>query len=154
MRIEKATISDAEEILALQKRAFKQEAELYGDFSIEPLTMTLDETKQEFKEAIVLKMTEDGKIIGSIRANIKDGTCLVRKLMVEPGFQNRGYGSALMKAIESECKGCVKFMLFTGYKSMNNQHLYEKFGYKIVETKMLNDRVGVVRMVKTVKSGS
>jgi len=35
--IERATISDAEEILALQKLAYRSEAEIYHDFNIPPL---------------------------------------------------------------------------------------------------------------------
>jgi N-acetylglutamate synthase-like GNAT family acetyltransferase len=151
VNIEKATVKDAEEILALQRRAFKQEAELYQKYDIEPLTVTLEETKKEFEDAIVLKMTENGRIIGSVRANVKDGTCLVRKLVVEPGLQNRGYGRALMKAIETECMGCKKFELYTGSKSENNIHLYEKCGYKIADIKMLDDKAGMVHMIKEVK---
>jgi N-acetylglutamate synthase-like GNAT family acetyltransferase len=148
MNIEKASVEDAEEILALQKRAFLQEAELYGDLNIEPMTMTAAQNLAEFKDALILKMTENGRIIGSVRANVKDKTCLVRKLMVEPGLQNRGYGLALMRAVEKECGDCIKFELYTGYKSENNKHLYMKLGYGILETIMLNDKVGMVRMVK------
>ena len=152
MKIERATVLDAEGILALQKRAFRQEAELYGDYDIEPLTVTLEETRQEFKEALVLKITGNGKIIGSVRANMNNGVCFVRKLIVDPEFQNRGYGAELMKAIQGECRGCSRFELFTGYKSKNNIHLYEKLGFVITETKMLNDKVGMVHMVKEVKA--
>jgi N-acetylglutamate synthase-like GNAT family acetyltransferase len=148
MKIEKAVIKDAEEILNLQKKAFKQEAELYNDFNIEPLTVTLEQTKEEFKKAIVLKLTENRKIIGSVRADINDGTCLVRKLIVDPAYQNMGYGAALMIAIEKECSGCGRFELFTGSKSENNMHLYKKLGYVITGTKMLNDKVEAVNMVK------
>ena len=40
LSIERAAVEDAPEILALQKAAFRSEAELYGDFSIEPLVQT------------------------------------------------------------------------------------------------------------------
>jgi hypothetical protein len=36
-KIEKATVSDIEEILLLQKLAYKSEAELYDDFNIFPM---------------------------------------------------------------------------------------------------------------------
>lgn len=149
MNIERAFLKDAKEILALQKRAFKQEAERYGNPGIEPLSVTLEQTKEEFKNSVVLKMTKEGRIIGSVRADIKGKTCLVRKLIVEPELQNRGYGAALMKAIEAECKDCSRFELFTGHKSDNNRHLYKKLGYKITGTiKPYENDVCMVKMEK------
>jgi N-acetylglutamate synthase-like GNAT family acetyltransferase len=148
MKIEKASSKDIEEIYSLQRRAFKQEAELYNKPDIEPLTVTLEETRREFEDAVFLKMTEAGKIIGSVRANVKGGTCLVRKLIVEPGLQNRGYGRALMEAVEKECAGCTRFELYTGHKSENNKHLYKKLGYNIIETKTMPDGAVLVYMVK------
>ena len=41
MEIEPAMIEDAAEILALQKLAYRSEAEIYNDFSIQPLLQTL-----------------------------------------------------------------------------------------------------------------
>ncbi len=41
MEIERAIISDAEEILSLQKLAYRSEAEIYNDFNIPPLVQTL-----------------------------------------------------------------------------------------------------------------
>jgi len=151
MKIEKALPEDAEEILALQKRAFKQEAERYNNFEIEPLSATLEQIREEFKRSVVLKMTEEGKIIGSVRADVKGNVCTVRKLIVEPGMQNRGYGAALMKAIEAECGSCWKFELFTGHKSANNQHLYKKLGYEIKGTiKPYENDVCMVKMEKII----
>jgi len=123
MEITKAGLTDAEEILALQKRAFKQEAELYGDYNIEPLTVCLENTVEEFKRSVVLKMMFEGKIIGSVRGILKEGVCHIGKLIVDPVFQNKGYGAALMSAIEKEFSDCRWFELFTGEKSLNNLHL-------------------------------
>jgi len=150
IKIEKAGIKDAKEILALQKRAFEKEAVLYADFDMEPLIITLDETIGEFKRSLVLKLTIDGKIAGSVRGSAKGGVCTVKKLMVDPGMHNRGFGGALMNALEKEFAGCRKFRLITGYKSENNKHLYKKLGYKIIGKRKINDRLSMVEMEKTV----
>jgi ribosomal protein S18 acetylase RimI-like enzyme len=150
MEITYATTDDAAEILALQKRAFMQEAELYGEYDIEPLTVTLEETMKEFRECIVLKLIEGGRIAGSVRAKEEKGVCHINKLIVDPLIQNRGFGSALMKRIEKEFSGCKKFELYTGYKSENNKHLYTKLGYIIKETKMVHGNLGFVYMEKSV----
>jgi N-acetylglutamate synthase-like GNAT family acetyltransferase len=150
MEIIRADEKDAEEILALQKRAYKQEAEFYNNFSIQPLTMTIEETIKDFKKCIVLKAVEDGKIIGSARAYEASGTCYVGKLMVEPGMQNKGLGTQLMKEIEKCFIGIRRFELFTGYKSVKNIHLYEKLGYKKIREELIPGQVGCVYMEKQV----
>ncbi|MGD0450270.1 MAG: hypothetical protein ABSA79_04330 [Candidatus Bathyarchaeia archaeon] len=67
MLIQTANIDDAEEILTLQKLAYKSEAKLHGDFQIPPLVESLDELKDKFKTHVFLKVTADGKIIVSVK---------------------------------------------------------------------------------------
>jgi hypothetical protein len=80
--IEKATVSDAEEILLLQKLAYKSETELYDDLNIPSMTQTLQSMQDEFGHQIFLKATVDGKIIGSVRAFAQEETCHIGRLMV------------------------------------------------------------------------
>ena len=90
-----ANVSDAAEILELQKLAYQSEAVLYNDWSIPPLTQTLDEIKKEFDEMTFLKVCDSGRIIGSVRASIRDGTCNIGRLIVHPDFQHKGTGTRL-----------------------------------------------------------
>ncbi len=118
MIIKKAEFSDLEEILLLQKLAYKSEAELYDDFSILPLVQTLKEVEEEFENHVFLKVVENEKIIGSVRALlINSKTCYIGKLIVHPEFQNQGIGTNLIREIESIFKDCQKFELITGHKS-------------------------------------
>ena len=96
MEVEKATISDAEEILSLQKLAYQSEAEIYNDFNIPPLVQTLEEIKKDFGIQFLLKAVMDEKIIASVRAHTKEGTCYIGRLIVHPDFQNQGIGTKLM----------------------------------------------------------
>lgn len=91
---------DAEEILSLQKLAYRSEAEIYNDFSIEPLVQMLEQLQQQFEDHIILKAVVDHAIIGSVRANEREGTCYIGKLMVNPNEKNYGISRRLMKAIE------------------------------------------------------
>lgn len=133
MKISQATIDDAEKILALQKLAYQIEAERYNDYNIPPLTQTLEEIKEQFKNHIFLKAVSNNKIIGTVRAYEEDGTCYVGRLAVHTEMQNRGIGTALMQEIEKYYKP-RRFELFSGSKSDNNIHLYEKLGYHIFKT--------------------
>ncbi len=148
MTVERATVTDAEEILSLQKLAYKSEAEIYNDFNIPPLLQTLEEIKKDFENQIVLKTTVDGKIRGSVRAFIKEGTCYVGRLIVHPNFQNKGLGTELMKKIEEVFKGAQRFELFTGHRSEKNLYLYQKLGYKFFKTVKANDRLNIVYLEK------
>ncbi|MDI6764102.1 MAG: GNAT family N-acetyltransferase [Thermodesulfobacteriota bacterium] len=148
MMIERAVTDDAEEILSLQKIAYQSEAEIYDDFTITPLTQTLEEIKKDFESHVFLKAVTGGKIIGSVRAFVKEGTCYVGRLIVHPDFQNQGIGTQLMNRIEEVFKGDQRFEIFTGHKSERNLYLYEKLGYKRFKTLMASEKLTIVYLEK------
>jgi ribosomal protein S18 acetylase RimI-like enzyme len=148
MVIEPAQIEDAEEILTLQKLAYLEEAAFYDDYTIPPLNQTLEETEAEFKEQLVLKTTLDGKIIGSVRAYMEEGTCFIGKLIVHPDHQNWGIGTRLMHEIENRFDQAVRYELFTGYRSERNLHLYRKLGYKSFRSQKITDKVTLTFLEK------
>jgi len=148
MIIEKATIADVEEILLLQKMAYRSEAEIYHDFNIPPLLQTLEEIKKDYGNQYFLKAIVEGKIIGSVRAFEKEGTCFVGRLIVHPDFQNRGIGTKLMNEIERIFNTSERFELFTGDRSVRNLYLYQKLGYKIFKTAKITDQTTIVFLFK------
>ena len=148
MLIERATISDAEEILALRKLAYRSEAEIYNDFKIPPLIQTLENIEKDFESQIFLKALTDGRIIGSVRAHSREGTCYIGRLIVHPDFQNRGIGTKLMNEIEKIFGTCRRFELFTGGRRERNLYLYQKLGYKIFKTANITDQTSIVYLEK------
>ena len=139
MIIERADIFDAKEILLLQKLAYSSEADIYNDFGIIPMVQTLDQIEKDFKKCIFLKVVIDNKIIGSVKAYEKEGTCHIGRLIVHPDFQNRGIGTKLMKEIENIFNDSKRFELFTGDKSQKNLYLYQKLGYKIFKEQKIDN---------------
>ena len=148
MRFERATVDDAEGILSLQKIAYQSEAEIYDDFTIPPLTQTLEGIKKDFENQFFLKAIIDGKIIGSVRAFVKEGTCYVGRLIVHPDFQNRGIGTHLMNRIEKDFKEAKRFEIFTGHKSERNLYLYQKLGYQPFKSVKANEKLTIVYLEK------
>ncbi|OHD53643.1 MAG: hypothetical protein A2Y33_06895 [Spirochaetes bacterium GWF1_51_8] len=137
------------ELLELQKLAYITEAELYGDYTIPPLTQTLDDLTAECAQKTVIAVIEDGRLVGSVRACLDDNkACLVGRLMTHPDYRRRGIGRELMVRIESEFPGAVRFELFTGEKSAGNIRLYEQLGYVIFKKLRLNDKIDLVFMEK------
>jgi ribosomal protein S18 acetylase RimI-like enzyme len=145
--IERAFVSDAEEILLLQKLAYRSEAEIYDDYRIEPLVQTLDQLQEQFEDHVILKAVIHETIIGSVRASEHDGTCYIGKLIVHPNYQNKGIGTMLMNAIEGYFQQS-RYELFTGSKSEKNMALYERLGYKIFRQRSITPDLNLVYLVK------
>ncbi|MCJ7773774.1 MAG: GNAT family N-acetyltransferase [Desulfobacterales bacterium] len=148
IKLIQAKIEDLEEILALQKIAYRSEAEIHNDFSIPPLHQTLSEIREEFQHQLFLKVVEQGKIIGSVRAYEKKGTCFIGKLIVHPLFQNQGIGTKLLPEIEGRFEHAKRFELFTGYKSKKNLYLYNKLGYKEFKRNTISDKLTLIFLEK------
>ena len=108
----------------------------------------MDELADEFNDGVILKLVlDDGTIIGSVRATLKDGTAYIAKLMVHPDFRNRGFGSKLLREIE-DCFPDARYELFTSTKSVDNIRLYQKMGYEIFDQKEISDEIVFVYMQK------
>lgn len=149
--IAEAAVEDAQDILDLQKLAYQSEAEIYSDFSIAPLTQALEELRKDFEDKIFLKSVMHDKIIGSVRAYMKDGACHVGRLVVHPSYQNYGLGRKMMHKIEAFFPQARRFEVFTGHKSRRNIYFYQRLGYKIFKREHispLRDRVFMEKLLK------
>ncbi len=146
--IVEATRDDAAEILELQAAAYQSEAELYGDWTIPPLTQTLPLLEAEFLEKTFLKALQGGRIVGSVRASLDNGTCAIGRLIVYPDCQGKGIGTLLLARIETLFSSAERFELFTGTKSTDNIRLYERLGYRPFRAEPLSPKVTIVFMEK------
>ncbi len=148
MEIREASLSDTEDILEVQKQAFRSQAALYDDFTLPPLIQTLEELRAEFTRYTFLKAMSDGRIVGTVRAHLCGETCHIERLSVLPDFQNRGIGKRLMQAIEALFNGVRQYELFTGHKSAKNLALYEQLGYRRFSQKSQSEKVTLIHMRK------
>ena len=147
--IEHAVPEDAPAIWALQRIAYRSEAILNDDWSIPPLTQTLEALVEEFPRFTVLKAVAAGELVGTVRARHVQDACEIGRLMVHPDMQKRGIGSRLLKAIESAFPEAARFKLFTGGKSERNIRLYQQAGYRITRTEELSPGVSLVFLEKS-----
>ncbi|WP_411075158.1 GNAT family N-acetyltransferase [Streptomyces sp. cmx-4-7] len=166
--ISAADARDAEHILKLQYLCYQSEAELYGDWSIEPLTQSLDALRAELEEGQGLVARLGDEVVASVRARVdEDGTVRIAKLIVHPRMRRHGLGGRLLDAIErhfaegaatsappgtgtgTEAAPPVKrFQLFTGHRSEVNLRLYRSKGYAQVATRELGPRLTLVTLEK------
>jgi len=152
MKIVIATATDAESILALQRLAYQSEAAVYDDFTIPPLTETLEDLQSKFDQRVFLKAMENDRLVGSVRAFQNGPTCHVERLIVDPAYRHQGIGTALLNQIETEFPEACRFELFTGHKSASNIRLYERLGYRAYRREQVNDKLSLVFLEKTVSS--
>ncbi|MDT0270167.1 GNAT family N-acetyltransferase [Streptomyces sp. DSM 44915] len=152
--IDAATERDAEQILKLQYLCYQPEAELYGDYSIEPLTQSLSELRAELAASCVLVARLGDEVVGSVRGSVDDdGTARIGRLIVHPRMQRHGLGGRLLVAIEQRLaaeRAAARYRLFTGHRSAGNQRLYRRLGYAPVATEQISRQLSLVTMEKPV----
>ncbi|MBW1604094.1 GNAT family N-acetyltransferase [Streptomyces sp. JJ66] len=150
--ISAATGPDTEQILKLQYLCYQSEAELYRDWSIEPLTQTLDALRAELDGGCVLVARLGDEIVGSVRGTVDaSGTGHIDKLIVHPRLQRHGLGGRLLAALETRLareQGAERFRLLTGHRSEGNLRLYRRCGYVAAGTERVSSKLSVITLEK------
>lgn len=150
--ISAAAAQDAEQILKLQYLCYQSEAELYGDYGIEPLTQSLDDLRAEIARGHALVARLGDEVIASVRGRIDEGgTARIAKLIVHPRMRHHGLGGRLLDAIEERFAGdpaAKRFQLFTGHRSDGNLRLYRSRGYLPVSSEQIGPRLTLVTLEK------
>jgi ribosomal protein S18 acetylase RimI-like enzyme len=153
VEIDLAEPEDCEAIFDLQRLAYQSEAAIYDDFTIPPLTDPLQAVEDDLRSQEVLKAVLAGRVVGSVRARLEDGTCYIGRLIVHPELQNRGIGTRLMEEIEDRFPSARRYELFTGKLSERNLHLYAKLGYRPFRSEAQTEHVTIVYLEKDAPSG-
>ncbi|MBT2385199.1 GNAT family N-acetyltransferase [Streptomyces sp. ISL-11] len=147
-----ATEDDAERILKLQYLCYQGEAELYGDYSLAPLTQSLADLRAELDAGPVLVARLGDEVVGSVRATVDgDGTAVISGLMVHPRMQRHGLGGRLLAAVEERLaaeRSARRYRLAAGHRNEGNLRLYRKWGYEPVATEQLTRKITLVTLEK------
>lgn len=101
-RIRTATITDLPAIMSMQKKAFLPVAKKIGWMEIPQMVNTLEDNIPDFEtNTILVMLSDEDTIIGSIRGYVENGSLYIGRLMVDPDYQKRGLGRILMRELES-----------------------------------------------------
>ncbi|MFF4185986.1 GNAT family N-acetyltransferase [Streptomyces sp. NPDC001691] len=150
--ISAAGAQDAEQILKLQYLCYQSEAELYGDYSIEPLTQSLEELRAELSAGYALVAKLGDEVVASVRGSVDaSGTGRIGRLIVHPRMQGHGLGGRLLNAIEAHFAAelaAKRFQLLTGHRSESNLRLYRRHGYAAVATEAVSTRLSMITLEK------
>jgi len=137
MEVLRATVTDAEDILSLQRTAYLSEARLHDDYDIPPLTQTLDSLMADFEHKTILKIVDNDTLLASGQVRFHDDCSYIGRMAVRPEFQGRGIGSSVLSALEREFPQAKRLELFTGENSVGNLALYQRRGYVPFKTALL-----------------
>ncbi|MEV7923507.1 MULTISPECIES: GNAT family N-acetyltransferase [unclassified Kitasatospora] len=151
--ISAADAEDAEQILKLQYLGYQPEAELYGDWAIEPLTQSLESLRAELSGQYVLVARLGDEVVGTIRGHVDaEGVGRIGRLVVHPRMQRHGLGGRLLDALErrlaEDGRPVTSYRLFTGHRSLGNLRLYTRLGYRQSAVEQVTDRLSLVHLEK------
>nr|BBH87176.1 hypothetical protein KTC_19270 [Thermosporothrix sp. COM3] len=116
--------------------------------TIAPLTQSLTDLLFEYDTHSILIARLREEIVGSVRGQLREGTCHIGRLIVHPRLQGRGLGTKLMYAIEDHFRSAVRYELFTGHRSEGNLHLYRELGYTLFQEETVSPWLRLVFLEK------
>ena len=133
VKIDKATLADAELIYEMQIKAFSSLLEKYQDFDISPGAEKIDRIiqrlNQRFTDYYIIKYNECN--VGAIRIIRieKEDKCRVSPIFILKEYQNKGIAQNVFELIENKYKPSNGWILDTILEEKGNCYLYEKIGY-------------------------
>ena len=143
VHIRPLTVTQAGELLTVQRAAYLVEARRYGAWDLPPLVETLDEIRNHLAQGTPAFGAFDGtRLIGSVRSRVDGERMEVARLAVAPDVQGGGVGRRLLEAISTRTPEEVRVVwLFTGAESDENLGFYESAGFVRVSEHL--DAVGI-----------
>lgn len=133
IKLQKAYISDCEEIHKMQVKSFKNLLDKYDDINTNPgaesLEKIISRMKQEFTDYYFIQLND--KNIGVIRImRLKGNVCRISPMFILPEFQGKGFAQQTINAVEALYSQADSWKLDTIKEETKLCHLYEKMGYK------------------------
>ena len=148
MKIEIATIEDVPELMELHDKAFFAIAAEVDWLDAPGLKESLGQACEDFPKYMTLKMLSDeGKIVGSVRGRVEDGSLYIGRLMVLPECQGKGYGRILLRKIQSVLPHS-RAWLDTSGDVPETVSFYEREGFRTFESKRFENGVSWIFMEK------
>lgn len=149
VRLEKATVHDAQSILDIQVKAFLPLMEKYKDYDTNPANETIERVISRINNVnggFYKILADDDKLVGAICAYCKEGVNFwISPMFILPSYQGKGIAQDTINLIEEMFPQATTWELATISEEKRNCYLYEKMGYNLTGvTKKLNDRATLI----------
>jgi ribosomal protein S18 acetylase RimI-like enzyme len=129
VRVELLDVSDpaiASAVLAVQRLAYRVEADLIGSDAIPPLHETLEELRASGETFLGAEI--DRRLAAFVSWKVDDGTLDLHRLAVHPDFFRRGLGRALVRAAQAHAPA-PRVIVQTGSANEPAKALYISEGF-------------------------
>jgi isopentenyldiphosphate isomerase len=148
--LEKASIEDAEELLALQREVFLPLYKKYNDHETSPVTQTKEKFSARFERGDYFKILFEDELAGSVFVYEKSpGLMRLHIINILEKHHNKGIAQNVMKRLELMYPEADAWELDTIQTEERNCYLYEKMGYKRTgEAKVINKDMTIIRYRK------
>jgi ribosomal protein S18 acetylase RimI-like enzyme len=140
----------AEQIVRLQRDAYRVEAELIGCRNLPPLGEEVSDIATSGQ--LFYGYYRDGQLLGVISLEKYPTYLLICRLAVQPKYFRRGIASSLLKYVETETRE-MAFSALRVNTSLSNQpalKLYHTNAYAEVEVWTTHDGIKIVRFEKII----
>lgn len=116
------------EVLYLQQKAYRVEAELIGFEEIPPLMDTPQSIKQS-RETFFGCFRND-KLAGAVACKQEAKELIISRMMVDPAYFRQGIASRLLQHVENLALPGMRLQVSTGIRNIPAIRLYEKHGFE------------------------
>ena len=153
INLEKAAISDVEEIHKMQVKAFLPLLEKYQDYDTNPASEPSEKIKwrMEMENSWYYFIMAGKEKIGAVRIRKKDEWYSLSPISILPEYQGKGYGQQAIVAAETLYPEAKRWRLDTIKQEEKLLHLYRKMGYCLTgEERIVNERTTLVDLEKII----
>lgn len=157
MKVEKAMLEDAKELLNVQKKAFKKYVDKYGEFDSNPYHMSLHRMefniKYPYGKYYKIIDEDTNQIIGGIfgfEVDKKEVMQIGQFYLLEE-YQAKGYGKEVLNFFLESNPQVEKFYLDTILQEAYNVDFYKHFGFEIIDYEEEHEGLTFVTLLKNKK---
>lgn len=140
----------ASAIVAVQRQAYRSEAELIGYDRMPPLLE--DDAAVAALDLTLLGVHDDGRLVGLLGYSVDGEVVDIDRLAVAPTHTRRGIATRLLEALHDRHPTRVRFDVSTGAANAPALALYERLGYQRAASKHV-DGVEIVHLWRSAPIG-
>lgn len=154
VKIERALLEDAKELLKLQKDAFAIYRDKYGDFDSNPYNMDLHRMefniKYRYGQYYKLLNNETSKLIGGLFCFELDEKPIMKiaQFYLKEEYQHLGYGTFVLETLFKLNPNVKTWYVDTIMQEEYNLEFYKHIGFEVIDEEEEHEGLNFVTLMK------